>query len=64
MLPEPPFSGFYELVALMLAMIAWRIWGWRVRKALQDFLGDPIRVIVNEPDVRLLSNTHFTLLRF
>jgi len=37
MLPEPPFSGFYELISLMLAMIAWRLWGWRVRKALQDF---------------------------
>ena len=37
MLPEPPFPGFWELIALMLAMIAWRLWGWRVRKALQDF---------------------------
>ena len=37
MLPEPPFSGFYELVTLMLCMVAWRLWGWRVRKALQDF---------------------------
>ena len=37
MLPEPPFPGFWEFIALMLAMIAWRLWGWRVRKALQDF---------------------------
>ena len=37
MLPDPPFPGFWEFIALMLAMIAWRLWGWRVRKALQDF---------------------------
>lgn len=37
MLPEPPFPGFFELIALMLAMITWRLWGWRVTKALQDF---------------------------
>ena len=37
MLPDPPFPGFWELITLMLTMIAWRLWGWRVRKALADF---------------------------
>ena len=34
---DPPFPGFWQFVALMFAMIAWRLWGWRLRKALQDF---------------------------
>ena len=37
MLPEPPFSGFWELVFLMLAMIAWRLWGWRIVATLRAF---------------------------
>jgi hypothetical protein len=31
------YNGFWYFVALIVAMIAWRIWGHRVTRALQDF---------------------------
>ena len=38
MLPEVPFfEGFWYLVFLMLAMIAWRIWGDRITRAARRF---------------------------
>jgi hypothetical protein len=38
MLPEIPFfEGFWYFVAVLLGMIAWRIWGERVRAALRRF---------------------------
>ena len=36
-LPEAPFQGFWELITLALVMIAWRLWGERVRRALVAF---------------------------
>lgn len=36
MFSEPPLPGFWQFIALMLAMIAWRLWGGRIRKAIQD----------------------------
>jgi arylamine N-acetyltransferase len=37
MLPEIAFPGFWYFIALILAMIAWRIWGERVMAALRRF---------------------------
>ncbi len=38
MLPEVPFfEGFWYFVALLLGLIAWRIWGDRVMRALRNF---------------------------
>lgn len=37
MLPEVAFPGFWQFIALALAMIAWRIWGERVKGALRRF---------------------------
>lgn len=38
MLPDIPFfDGFWYLVALLLGMVAWRIWGERVMRAIRTF---------------------------
>lgn len=38
MIPEAAiFNGFWYFVALIVAMIAWRIWGERVMRALRRF---------------------------
>lgn len=37
MLPEMPFPGFWQFIALALAMVAWRIWGENVKAAFRRF---------------------------
>jgi hypothetical protein len=53
------FNGFWYFVALIFAMIAWRIWGDRVMRAIRKFEQDRRDADLQTYFDRMNPNAHF-----
>lgn len=53
------FNGFWYFVALIVAMIAWRIWGDRVTRAIRKFEQDRRDADLQTYFDRMNPNAHF-----